>query len=355
MSDLGTCQIDTVGRMIDPDEATIALLRELGVDPGGTSLHDAVHTTALGPVDHGPNDCPVVEAARDGLLFRERCSLARADGGRSEIQLTEVPYRADRHGAAAMILFEDVSEQLQQWQVRDDYLAFAAHELRNPLTVIVGLTAGLSQQAAREPAFFKSRTRRAIQTLEAEAARLERVIEVFLDYRRAASQFDEVDLVTLVLDEGQAAARRRPHASFSTDVTGQPVIVRSNAACLRMVIVNLMDNAAKYGGSSPQVLLELFALPGQAMIRVTDSGPGIPVAEQTRIFEPHYRGSAALHSGQSGQGVGLFVAKELVNLLGGILDVESAPGHGATFTVALPMLVPSLARSDHHGDGLPAR
>jgi signal transduction histidine kinase len=101
------------------------------------------------------------------------------------------------------------------------------------------------------------------------------------------------------------------------------------------VLVNLLDNAVKYGGDSP---ITVRVEDGDAVVRicVADDGPGILPAEQERIFEKFYRSDPHVTHGPSGTGLGLYISRELVRRMGGRLDVRSAPGAGATFVVDLP-------------------
>jgi signal transduction histidine kinase len=101
------------------------------------------------------------------------------------------------------------------------------------------------------------------------------------------------------------------------------------------VLINLLDNAVKYGGEG-LVSVRVESANGVVRILVADSGPGIPFAEQQRIFEKFYRSGAELTRTHGGTGLGLYISRELVRRMGGRLDVRSSPGAGATFVVELP-------------------
>jgi signal transduction histidine kinase len=101
-------------------------------------------------------------------------------------------------------------------------------------------------------------------------------------------------------------------------------------------VLNLLANAAKYGGAARPIELSIGADPAAAWIGVRDHGPGIPPAEQARIFREFYRAPEAYRSGVEGTGLGLALVKRHIEALGGTVDVASAIGEGATFTIRLP-------------------
>jgi two-component system sensor histidine kinase SenX3 len=100
------------------------------------------------------------------------------------------------------------------------------------------------------------------------------------------------------------------------------------------VLVNLIDNAAKYGGSPVKVSAE--STNGQVRIAVSDAGPGIAQADRDRIFEKFYRAGPQLTRSSGGTGLGLYISRELAQRMGGRLHLASEPGQGATFVVELP-------------------
>jgi signal transduction histidine kinase len=104
---------------------------------------------------------------------------------------------------------------------------------------------------------------------------------------------------------------------------------------IQQVLVNLVDNAVKYGGDTP-VRVRVEPANGLVRLVVADSGPGIPHAEQARIFEKFYRSGPELTRASGGTGLGLYISRELVQRMGGRLDVRSEPGAGSAFVVELP-------------------
>jgi signal transduction histidine kinase len=111
-------------------------------------------------------------------------------------------------------------------------------------------------------------------------------------------------------------------------------LARGDSDRVQQVLVNLLDNAVKYG--RPPLAVSLEARTSAVCIAVADSGPGVPQVEQGRIFDKFYRSDPQLTRAPGGTGLGLYIARELTERMGGRLDVRSEPDAGATFTVQLP-------------------
>src|SRR5262249_44674635 len=112
-----------------------------------------------------------------------------------------------------------------------------------------------------------------------------------------------------------------------------PPIIRADPTQLERAFANLLENAVRHGAGNP-VLLRSRAMAGRVVTRIVDRGPGVPRAEQQRIFEPFYRAAGA---GNGGAGLGLAIARGFIEANGGSVHVESLPGQGATFVVTFPL------------------
>jgi two-component system sensor histidine kinase KdpD len=170
-----------------------------------------------------------------------------------------------------------------------------------------------------------------------EARRLDRLVGNLLDLSRlqagAAQPEQDVwqleDLVVGALDELGADARR-VEITFSDESAA----VRVDAGQIRRVLVNLVENALKYSPPGEPVRVQVAATPSEAVVRVIDHGPGVPVEERELIFEPFHRG---IRSGRAaGAGLGLAIARGFAEANGGRVAVESRAGQGATFVLVLP-------------------
>ena len=289
------------------------------------------------------------DAHEHGLTEARRTGEGRVIGRRIEIEAidkdgnefpVELAITSTRAGAAYTFnaFARDISARRHRDQMKDDFLAFASHELRSPLTTVSGLAKWLEKQTlVAEP--LTEDARGAIETLSAESERLVQMVELFLDLTRIDSdrlvmEMDTVDLPELLMEEAALVSARHPHVDVQV-VLGEPeLMISSDAIRLRQVLVNLLDNAAKYAGAAPHVTVTLERQPVSAVISVADDGPGLNDEDLPRIFDRFYRSPG--HA-QKGLGIGLFVSKEIVEKLGGsIVACRSATG-GAEFRVTLPL------------------
>lgn len=204
-------------------------------------------------------------------------------------------------------------------------LANASHELRSPLARIrMGL-----ELSGGDPS---SPTRTEINRNIAELDQL--VDEILLASRLDAQQADmgtveSVDLTGLAAEEC-ARVGAELHAEFDAP----PVVLPGVPRLLRRLVRNLLENARRYGDGT--VVVDLQTRQGQALLRVSDRGPGVPPSERSRIFEPFYRLPGASER-NGGVGLGLALVKSIAERHGGSVRCEDQPGGGASFVVALPM------------------
>ena len=223
------------------------------------------------------------------------------------------------------------------------FLAGVAHDLRNPLQA---LKLSLAMVPPDEPLPPEERVQRTLALFRRQVDRLERMVGDFLDTARIEAgkldlKRDRHDARELVgrafeLFESSSAA----HA-LRMDVPDEPVMIDCDAERVEQVLDNLVSNAIKYSPSGGEVAIRLERRGEDAIISVSDRGLGIAPEERARVFEPFQR-SGASASTIPGVGIGLSVARRIVDAHGGRIDLESAPGEGSTFTVRLPCLEAAL-------------
>jgi two-component system sensor histidine kinase KdpD len=182
--------------------------------------------------------------------------------------------------------------------------------------------------------------RRLLEMIAGQAARLGQITEQVLlatqlDHRAVSVEREHVDVAELARTVIEALRPRFPETTV-VDLEVEPGVGAAVGAPdrIQQVLVNLLDNALKYGEGRITVRVE--ATSGSVRVSVADSGPGLTPAEQERIFEKFYRGGHELTRASGGTGLGLYISKELIEQMGGRLFVRADPGAGATFTVELP-------------------
>jgi signal transduction histidine kinase len=238
--------------------------------------------------------------------------------------------------------------QREAIEMRDEFLSICSHELRTPLTSMK-LQNQLVQRTMNED--FESgnfrRFEKMVQQSGRQIDRLVRLVEEMLDISRIRSgkltiSPENLDLTQLVHDTVERFAPHLQTVGCSVRVKAPDALPgRWDRMRLEQVLVNLLSNAMKYGAGKP-IFVDLERRADVVVLSVRDGGIGIAPEHQARIFERFER--AVTKSEISGLGLGLYIAKQILELQGGSIAVESEPGRGSTFTVTLPF-VPAVAET----------
>jgi two-component system OmpR family sensor kinase len=220
------------------------------------------------------------------------------------------------------------------------FVADASHELRTPLTSIRGFAELYRQGAVRSP----EETRRLMQRIESEAARMGLLVEDLLQLARLDQQrplnIVPVDLAEIAGDAVHDARAVQPDRPISLhldeSLTDVPVVLGDEAR-LRQVVSNLVTNALTHTPETAKVTVTVAedADPDVLVIRVADEGPGMAAPDADRVFERFYRADASRTREAGGTGLGLAIVASLVAAHRGSVDLQTAPGEGAVFTVRL--------------------
>jgi PAS domain S-box-containing protein len=218
-------------------------------------------------------------------------------------------------------------------QIKNDLIAMLAHDFKGPLTTIVGFADVLADDErfdheARQYLGMISSSAMRLASLATDTLALSR-----LEHNELALTLGNVDLVALVRDVVRVFSVTRP---IDLRVMGGTLVVIGDAARLRQVVENLIGNAIKYSPGGEAVEVALRARAGGVELIVRDRGIGIPEGERAKLFGRFARASNARALGIGGTGFGLYLAKTIVELHGGAIDVESIEGQGSTFRVLVP-------------------
>jgi two-component system phosphate regulon sensor histidine kinase PhoR len=274
-----------------------------------------------------------IPIAEEGALARP-VTLPIEIGGR-DLWLSFVAVR----GADGVVYaFRDVTAERLLEEERSDFVATVSHELRTPMTGVYGA----AQTLLRRDSELAPEVRQALLAMIAtEAARLSQITEEVL----LTSQLDRGELrverapvdVPEVIDSVVDAMRSQLPDSITIEVEidDHVRLASGDSDRVQQVLVNLLDNAAKYGSAPVKVSAENTN--GVVRIAVSDSGPGIMATDRERIFEKFYRADSEAARAARGTGLGLYISRELTQRMGGRLALASEPDEGATFVVELPL------------------
>ena len=266
--------------------------------------------------------------------------LVSIQRGRDEVwlSLTEAIMR-DPAGLVAgrIYAFRDISADRFVEQMKSDFVSTVSQELRRPLTSIYGFAETLLR---RDVLFGEEERRTFLGYIASESGRLTTIVDALLNVARLDTGDLQVNLaptdVGAVVSEVVSAVESPNGHRFVLDLPEEPVTVEADADKLRQVLANLVDNAVKFSPDGGTVTVAARRRSDAVEVTVADEGVGIPTAEQARIFRKLYRGDAS-GARPGGTGLGLFLARGLVEAMGGRIWVKSDEGEGASFTFELPV------------------
>jgi signal transduction histidine kinase len=265
---------------------------------------------------------------------------AVAEGGQTQVRL-EGPKEVRELGQA----FNQMTRRVHaSQQSQRDFVANVSHELKTPLTSIQGFAQAMLDGTARSPEELE----KSAQIIYDESGRMHRLVIDLLDLARLDAGTADLERVSLdlaamlrAIGEKFAPQSQSTQVALTTEIEPLPTFI-GDGDRLAQVFTNMVDNALKHTPAGGQVALRARQVGDQVEISVSDSGPGIPQEELNRIFERFYQLDKSRSGGDGrGAGLGLAIAREIVNAHGGHINAASEARRGSTFTVTLP-----AARSD---------
>jgi signal transduction histidine kinase len=231
-------------------------------------------------------------------------------------------------------------EAVRLSQLQADFVMNVSHQLRTPLAMLSGAAETLGLERLRSPEKIKAYA----EIVQAQSRRLSALVDQILHFHTAdqadhAAAWQCVDLGALVAraaGDVRVLADRIPIA-IDVEAPARPVTVQGDPVALEHVVLNLLENAVKYGAGADNAVRVTVATAGaRAVVRVADRGVGIAPADLPHIFEKFYRGRVDGPT-RRGFGLGLAIVRSTVVAHGGSIDVQSEPGRGSAFTVSLPL------------------
>lgn len=260
----------------------------------------------------------------------------------TKLNIVVVPLGGGAHLALSgvIVVLQDVTEMFRLEQVRRDFVANASHELKTPISVIRGFI----ETIIDDPQMPAEVLQQFILRTSAQIGRLSNIVQDLIHLSRFDSQAGEmtvapVDLIPLLrevhselLDDAAVAG-----VEFRIDIHQDSLIVDGDREALHQMVANLVDNAIKYSRSGGKISLVIDRSDKDAIVKVTDTGIGIPTEDQQRIFERFYRVDRGRSRDKGGTGLGLSIVKHIAQSHSGTVEVESLIEKGSTFTIRIPL------------------
>lgn len=302
---------------------------------GLDTLDAAIERTRPAREDGEPiarEELPAVRALRGESVHGERERLRAADGRLQDFLVSASPIRDGGTVVAAVVVFHDITDISELERGRRELFGMANHDLRTPLTVILGFVQLARRIAPKDP----ERAIRILDDIERQTQRMTRLVRDLLDVARFESgvipvQPSRGDLAAAV----RSAVTRQPSTTrIALDLPDVPLTATFDADRVDQVLDNLLSNAIRHAAPGTNVDVRLATEGSEAVLRVTDHGGGVAADELPRLFRPFHQTPRSRSYG--GTGLGLHISRRIAEAHGGRLWLETTGPSGTTFAFAIP-------------------
>jgi two-component system phosphate regulon sensor histidine kinase PhoR len=339
---------DTLAAIPMPALLVAAGERILGGNIAAEKLFESEDLTGshLLTVLRQPSVLDAIDACRSSQTTRTTRYLTTV--GRQEMTYrVHCGFIRDQDRSGVLVTFEDITHLETAEQMRRDFVANVSHELRTPLTALLGFIETLQGPARDDPVARD----RFLGIMANEAGRMNRLVRDLLSLSQVEAQErirpgESVNMTEMIdsVIRNLSPLAEASSVTMQQDVPSEPVLLPADSDQIRQVLMNLTENAIKYGGTNGTVTLSLSvmsrdpALRGPAArISVRDDGPGIDPVHVPRLTERFYRVDSHRSREMGGTGLGLAIVKHIINRHRGRLKIDSEQGQGSVFTVILPI------------------
>lgn len=287
-----------------------------------------------------PLECPMPRALSKGAAISEYTNMMRKDGTLFPVHITASPIIINGRPTGAIEVFRDLTYEQELDMAKDDFVSIASHQLRTPATGIRGI---LSMVLSGDFGELTTKQRHYLNMALRSNNRQLNIIEDLLSVARADSGrldlvLEKVSLTALVAEVVAEHRMRIAENEQRLEMQLAPeIFAMVDNEKVKMVVDNLVSNAAKYTRRGGIIRVELSRDKGSATLKVQDDGVGIPKDQQRAIFAKFMRIENELSVPAGGTGLGLYLALKIVKLHRGDIVVSSEVGHGSTFRVMLPV------------------
>ena len=351
------------GRIVDANPFMIELLGYSSAEFNGRELWE------IGLfADRAASEAAVRQLQETGYIRFENLPLESKRGGRVEVEVVGNAYQEGSH-TVIQCNIRDITERRrlertnQEQAValadlhdrKDEFLAMLSHELRTPLAPIASAVQILRLQPNEGPDAQHAR-----EIIERQVGQLKYLIDDLLEVSRFTTGKVHLRQAQIALQAVVAPALEaiRPLMDWhkhelSVSMPSEPIWLNADAARLEQVVVNLLNNAAKYTDDGGRISLTVQIEGNVAVLRVCDNGVGIAPELLPHIFDLFTQAERSLDRAQGGLGIGLCLVRRLVNLHGGSVDAHSVQGQGSEFVVRLPVIAPALVSAAVSPTGSP--
>ena len=236
-----------------------------------------------------------------------------------------------------IIYFRDIADRRKIDEMKDEFVGLVSHELRSPLTVIIG---ALHTAISEGPRLSQKETRQLLEDAALEAEQLSHLVGNLLELSRAQSNrlilhVEPINLAKAAHKVIESIERQSRKHKFIVDLPRKLPPASADQLRLERILYNLLENSVKYSPEGSEITVSAKRDAGHMVVSVSDQGPGISKDDQAKLFKPFQQLGNPMLDHTKGAGLGLLVCRRLVEAHGGRIWVEPEPGHGATFRFTL--------------------
>jgi PAS domain S-box-containing protein len=345
---LGYSAGDIVGRTtpmpFHESREILSRAQKLRITPG---YEVVTHPVAHG-ADQDTRDWTYVRRDGSRLTVSVSVTAVRDDEGNPVSFLSVVRDVTDRRAAEQALVFaldkerETNQRMLDLDRAKGEFVSAVSHELRTPLTSIVGYTELLGDDMSEN---LTEEQQQLVERIDRNGERLLTLVEDLLTLARVEDgnlaldrvEVDLCDAVRVAADEVVHAAHKG-RVALRVDLPTEPVLLEGDRAYLERLVLNLVSNAVKFTDAGGEVHVGLRVTGEVAELQVRDTGMGIPIEEQGRLFQKFFRSSLATEHAIQGTGLGLHIVRSIAEAHHGEIRFQSAPGEGTTFWFTVPLI-----------------
>jgi len=340
----GVITVGPTGVITGANPSAISLLKTRQEDLIGTRVGESIplclSRKILGKTQH-----PVLSVLKKRKSYRadpnKHMNIVCSNDVLLPVSFIVTPISEGKRLLGAVMVFQDMTEERRVDYIKSEFISLASHQLRTPLSTIKWFLEILADKKNNNLSPMQMES---IKEMEHASSRMSNLIDTLLHAARLEGgtitpKMQKVNLTMFLRDMGEefCALSKDSGIACQAIVPDESVMIATDPILLHVVLQNLFSNAVKYSEKGNNVSMSLKKGNRFVEIEVKDSGMGIPQNEQERVFERLFRARNVREVDTGGSGLGLYISKMVVEIIGGTISFESSEGKGTTFTVRLPL------------------